>query len=276
MRWPRDFLLYLVVGVLCLGIISLGTLFIANYLTSKNSLSSLAKLKQQNADLQYRLNEAEQARLRLEVENKNLKEMIDTLNEFQALDKESDNNKAVEREFKEYLDEYNALKEEYALLQEAYNELLREQLVEPQQSQQRRGREFTPEQMETFATTMRERTYSVMNSRISQAKTEYEAEILTEIRDTSINLFDLQSKWRTASDEEREALNQAIAAEGNALRELYSEYSSYQWKTLAEQFKVDDIEGFTKQVQELMRNMQPPMFGGAVPQRRREQPSESR
>jgi len=272
MRWPKDFLLYLVVGVLCLGIVSLGTLFIANYLALKDSLSSLAKLKQQNADLQYRLNEVEQSRLRLEIENKNFKAMLDTLNEFQVLDKASDNNKVVE---KEYSGEYNALKEEYALLQEAYNELLREQIVEPQQSQQRRG-EFTPEQMERFSATMRERTYSVMNSRISQAKTEYEAGILTEIRDTSINLFDLQDKWRTASDEEREPLWQAIAAEGDALRELYSEYSSYQWKTLAEQFKVDDIEGFTKQVQELTRNMQPPMFGGAVPQRRREQPSESR
>ncbi len=269
MRQPKNFIFYLVIGALGLGIIVLTIISIAGYGASKNVLSSLTKLKQQNANLQSRLNETEETRLRLENENKQLKAMINTLNEFQILDKESleSENQKTGGELEAYSDEYNALKEEYALLQEAYNELLREQLIEPEPSQQRRGREFTPEQMENFAAAIKERTYSAMDSRISQAKTEYEAGILAEIRDASINLFDLQDKWRTASNEEREALRQTIATEGNTLRELYSEYNSYQWKTLAEQFKVENTEEFTKQVQELMRNMQPPMFGGGMPQR---------
>lgn len=111
-----------------------------------------------------------------------------------------------------------------------------------------------------------------MDNRISQAKTEQEAGILTEIRDASINLFDLQDKMRTVSDEEREALRQAIAEERNVLGELYSKYNSYQWKTLAEQFKVENAEEFARQAQELMQNRQAPMFGGGMSQQRREQP----
>lgn len=147
MRQSKNFILYLVIGALGLGVISLGTIFIAGYSASKYALSSLAKFKEQNANLQSRLNETEEVRLRLESENKQLKTMIDTLNEFQILDKESFENKNQKTagELEDRSDGYNALKEEYTLLQEAYNELLREQLAEPEPSQQRRGRELTAE-----------------------------------------------------------------------------------------------------------------------------------
>ncbi|MDD5454687.1 MAG: hypothetical protein PHW62_04225 [Candidatus Ratteibacteria bacterium] len=270
MQRPKRFILYSIIGALGLGIIVLTIISITEYSASKNVLSSLAKLKQQTASLQSKFDETEEVRLRLEMENKQLRAVVETLNEFQISDEKSVENKGTKGELKEHSDDYKSLKEEYDLLQEAYNELLKEQFMEPEPSPQRRGREFTPEQMENFAAAMRERTYSVMDSRISQAKTEYEAGILTEIRDVSINLFDLQDKMRIASDEEREALRQTIAEEINALTGLYSEYNSYQWETLAEKFKIENVEEFTKQVHELMRNMQFPMFGGWMSQQRRE------
>jgi hypothetical protein len=247
MRQPKVFILYLVAVVLGLGVVSLGIMFSVEHCASKDALSSLTQLKQQNVNLQSRLNETEEARLRLENENKQLRSEINDLNEL--LSSKSGFSVGKEQPFES--EEYQKLEKEYALLQDAYNELLTERFSDTEQARQGRRRELTPEQAESFMANARERTYEMLDSRIAQAKTDYEAGILSDIRDASVDLFDLQAKMRVVSDEEREQLRQAITEQRSALGELYSEYRSYQLKTLAEEFKIENVDKFVEQAQQL-------------------------
>ncbi len=277
----KYFILYLFVCILSLGFIGSGIAFINEHKTFKGCLSSVTELKEQNISLKEKLRKIEESYLQLEDKNRQLETEIGDLNEFQTLRMESEKDKnqkmagELKNSFEQRGKEYEALKEEYNLLQEAYSELLKEELTDSGPVQGRRRRELTPEQMENFMASARERTYEMMDNRIAQAKTDYEAGLLEEMKEASANLFSLQDKLRTASDEEREAIRAEIVDERRALSELYNEYNSYQWKSLGEEFGVKNVEEFVKQAQGLMQNRQFPGFGGEMPQRRNptEQPA---
>ena len=119
-------------------------------------------------------------------------------------------------------------------------------------AQQQPGEEApTQEEIEQLRTTIREKTYGALDSRISQAKTEYEVGIFTEMKQRYDNIFDLSDQFRTAKDEEKNAIRNAIAEEWIALAQLYQDYNDYQWKSLAEEFGVENAEEFMKRVEEI-------------------------
>ena len=163
--------------------------------------------------------------------------------------------------------EHNALKEEYNSALEALNESLEGETAASEQRQQERRQRFTPEQREQAMASWRERSSEMMDTRIEAAATDYEAELLEEMKQRNASMFALMDELRSATDEEREALREEMADERRAMSELNDEYNSYQWKSLGEKFGVKDVEEFVKQVQELSQRRRY-RFGG--PRRPRE------
>lgn len=244
--------LYLIIGVLGIGIIASDIAlmsFILKNKTLQSSVSVASKLEEQNKILTERV-------AWLKEKNTQLKSEIDDLMALQILETDSEKQTA---QFKEMLNqkakEYAVLKEEYDSLNQAYNELLKEGLSDSQKQQAEQameeGQRHTRQQMEEMRTTIRERTYETLDNRINQAKTDYELGIFTEMKQRYNNIFELSDKFRTAEGEERAEIRNAIAEEWVTLGQLYHEYNDYQWKTLAEEYGIENTEEFVKRVGEI-------------------------
>jgi myosin heavy subunit len=263
----KDSKLYLIIGILGLAFLVSTIAFIAKSQAYKNDISTVAKLKEQNKDLQTKLNEFELTSLQLQSENKQLRSEMQDLIDINTLlgggGKES-------AKFKEALsrkeEQYNKLKEEYTMLSESYNELLQEGLATSEQPEERRRREPTPEQMERMEqmrTAMRERTYEALDTRIREAKTDEEVLLLSRIRQAHNNLFTLQEQFRTTEDEERSELRELMGEGWRALGELYQDYNSYQWESLGKEFGVSNTDEFIKRAQSINQSNMPfGLFGG--------------
>jgi len=144
------------------------------------------------------------------------------------------------------------LKIQYDSLNRAYNNLLKESIADSNSQQPEKETEKpTPREVEEMKTTIREKTFSTLDERISQAKTDYEIGIFTEMKQRYNNIFDLSEQFRTAAAEERTQIRNAIAEEWIALGQLYYKYNNYQWTSLAKEFDITDTDAFMKRVEEI-------------------------
>ncbi len=144
------------------------------------------------------------------------------------------------------------LKIQYDSLNRAYNNLLKESIADSNSQQPEKETEKpTSREVEEMKTTIREKTFSTLDERISQAKTDYEIGIFTEMKQRYNNIFDLSEQFRTAAAEERTQIRNAIAEEWIALGQLYYKYNNYQWTSLAKEFDITDTDAFMKRVEEI-------------------------
>ena len=254
------------IGVLALSVIGSAILLSAEHKAAKNYIAAAEDLKEQNRRVEEKLRKVEADFSQLENEKRQLRTDIVDLRE-----PDEDGSQEIIRKLKSDLaqkeGEHNALKEEYNSALEAFNELLRGETAASEQRRQERRQRFTPEQREQAMASWRERSSEMMDGRIEAAATDYEAELLEEMKQRNASMFALMDELRSATDEEREALRDEMADERRAMSELNDEYNSYQWKSLGEKFGVKDVEEFVKQVQELSQRRRY-RFGG--PRRPRE------
>jgi hypothetical protein len=275
MKKSPNLKLYLIISLLGLGFIVASAILIAKSQAYKNNSSILGELKEQNRTLQEKLNELELAYSQLKDKNKQLKSDMDDFIKLQAL---SDKNQEFTPQSREILaqkeKEYNSLKEQYALLSDAYNDLIREELAAPAQQQGEvtgRRQRPTQEQIDQMRTTMRDRTSQALDSRITEAKTEYEAGLLTDIKQVYDDMYQLQEKIRTATDEERTAIRDEMTQQRRTLRQLYQDYNTYQWESFGKEFGVTNTDEFIKRAQELSQTNSPfGFFGGRGGSQRQE------
>jgi len=242
------------IGVLGVAVIGSALLLYAGHEAAR---SQIASVKAENRDLEARLLKAEEEVSRLEGEKG---ELATDTSALKAADE--DRTRQVIRELRASLNqkeiEYNTLKEEYSSTLEALNEVLQREAAAPEvggEERRQEGRQrITPEQREEFMTSMRARSNEMMDRRIAEAATEYEAALLEEMKQRGANMFELFGKLRSATDDEQQAIREKIDEERRALGELNDQYNAYQWQSLAEKFGVKDVEGFIQQAQELSRS----------------------
>lgn len=248
--------LYLLICLLGVGIIVSSIALITKNKALQNSVSTVSNLNKQNKTFRLKLTQLELTSSRLEDKNKQLQSDMDDIMKLQILETDSEKQTS---QFKEILNQktqqYSALKEEYNTLNQAYNDLLKEGLTysgrqQPRQDAQR-GERPRQEEIEQLKTSIRERTYETLDDRISQAKTEYEVGVFTEMKQKYDNIFDLSDRFRTTEGEERIVVRNSIAEEWIALARLYQDYNDYKWKSLAEEFGVTNTDEFIKRVEEI-------------------------
>ena len=241
----------------------------------KNYKSVVSDLQEQNRVLQTKLNEFELSSSKLETQNKQLKSEMD---DFMQLQTSEDKDQKSAAQLKEALaqkeKEYNKLKEENTLLNSAYTDLMKEGLATPTQQQSEdtgRRQRPTQEQMDQMRTSMMERTSQTLDSRIAEAKTEYEAGLLTNIKQAYDDMYQLQEKSRTAAtEEERAALRDQMNQQRRALGQLSQDYNTYQWQSLSKEFGITNTDEFIKRAQELSQTNSPfSFFGGRTGQQGR-------
>ena len=258
--------LYLLIGILGLGFVVSGVALIAKSQAYKNYSSTLADLQEQNSTLKAKLNDLELSSSQLEAKNKQLKSEMDDMIKLQPSE---DNNQKSAAQLKEALaqkeKEYNKLKEEYSSLNQAYTDLMKEEFTTPAQQQpEETGRRARPtqEQLDQMRTSMRDRTSQALDSRIAEAKTEYEAGLLTDIKQKYEDMYQLQAKLRNATEDERTALRDQMTEQRQALGQLYQNYNTYQWQSLSKEFGITNTDEFIKRAQELSQTNSPFGFGG--------------
>ncbi|MBU1631478.1 MAG: hypothetical protein KKH49_06745, partial [Candidatus Omnitrophica bacterium] len=261
MKKKKNFRLYITIAVAVLAVIATVTVAVR---TVKNSRTSVvSELKQKNKALQTKLTNLELMASQLESQSNQLKTQLKDLITLQEMDLGNRNDiQQSKQTLSQREQEYNKLTEEYAMLSESYNELLQESLKSSDEPEDPRTPRFTPEQMEEFRNTMRDRTYEVLDSRITQAKTEYEVGIFEQMQSVYDNIFDIQEQARNAEGEERERLRQEMGEQWRALGELNQAYNSYQWKTLAEEYGVKNTDEFIKRAQSINQSNTPFGMGG--------------
>lgn len=151
--------------------------------------------------------------------------------------------------------EMSELTKEYTSLEATYNDLLKKSISNSGQIQSeenaKQTKQPTQQEMDEVRTNIRAKTYSTLESRIAEAKTEYEAELFTEIKQRYNNIFQLSDKFREAEGEERTKIRNAIAEEWITLGELYAKYTDYQWTSLAEEFGITDTDAFLQRAEEI-------------------------
>lgn len=252
----RPNLVLLFICVLGAGVIASDVALIIKNKALQNSLSTVSNLKEQNKTLQAKLTQLELASSQLKEKNKQLRSDMDNIMKLQILETDSEKQTS---QFKEILSqktkEYNVLREEYDSLNQAYNDLLKEELTGSERQRPSRDEQphLTQQQMEEMRTTIRERTYKTLEERISQAKTDYEIGIFNAMKQRYDNIFDLSDQFRTTEGDQRIAVRNAIAEEWIGLARLYNEYNDYQWKSLAEEFGITNTEEFIGRVEEIQR-----------------------
>lgn len=258
--------LYLLIGMLGLGFIVTGAMLIAKNQAYKNDFSALTELQEQNRALQIKLNELERSSSQLEDKNKQLKSEMDDFIKLQTLEDKNQESMAQSKEaFAQKEKEYNSLKEQYALLSNAYDDLMKEGLTNPAQQQPeetgRRQRQ-TQEQMDQMRTTMRDRTSQALDSRIAEAKTEYEVGLLTEIKQKYEDMANLQEQLKAATGEERAVLRDQMTEQRKTLGQLNQDYNTYQWESISKEFGITNTDEFIKRAQELSQTGSPFGSGG--------------
>ncbi|MBU1767281.1 MAG: hypothetical protein KJ648_04155, partial [Candidatus Omnitrophica bacterium] len=151
--------------------------------------------------------------------------------------------------------EMSELTKEYTSLEATYNNLLKKSISNPGQIQSeedaKQTKQPTQKEMEEVRTNIRAKTYSTLDNRIAEAKTEYEANIFIDMKQRYNNIFKLSDQYRVTEGEERTKIRNAIAEEWITLGELYSKYTDYQWTSLAEEFGVTDTDTFLQRAEEI-------------------------
>ena len=260
----------IIICVLGLGIIGSSITLIAKQKALNDNIAAAARLKEQGKQFEDKLAEMEAASSRLKDENAQLKNEVENLKEGLPVGSEvgqgDGENQRLLRKLRSDLrrkqSEFDALKEKYDSLQQAGAEAPEEGPDASPWGRNARRQRFTPEQMEQFMTSGRDRMFDMMDRRIEEAATDYEAGLLVDEKQRLSNLMSLGEKSRTATDEERQAIWAEMATEGSALAEIYNEYDSYQWRSLAEKYGVKDLDRFVEQAQDLSRSRQFQPFGG--------------
>lgn len=252
----RSLRLYIIISVAVLAVVLLvGSIVVS---VKKSRIADISKLKQQNRELQGKLSELEILASQMEAQSNRLRTQLNDLMTLHETDVSSGGD--TER-FKQMLGRreraYDKLKEEYAMLSESYNELLQEGLESSPEPNQPRMPRFSQEQMEEFRTRMKERTYEVLNDRVAEAKTEYEVGIFQQMEEVYDNIFEIQEQIRDASDEERRELFEEMGEQWRTLGELTRDYNIYQWKSLAEEFEVSNVDEFVNRAQSINESSLP-------------------
>ncbi len=151
--------------------------------------------------------------------------------------------------------EMSELTKEYTSLEATYNNLLKKSVSNSGQIQSgedaTQTKQLTQQEMDEVRTNIRAKTYSTLESRIAEAKTEYEAELFTEMKKRYNNIFELSDQFREVEGEERTTVRNAIAEEWITLGELYAKYTDYQWTSLAEEFGITDTDAFLQRAEEI-------------------------
>ena len=261
----------IVICVLGLGLVGSSITLIARQKALNDSIAAAAKLKGQSKELEDKLAKVQAASSQLGSENAQLKKEVEALREGRPVESqvasgEDESRRLIRRlenDLKRKQREFDALKEEYDSLQQARADLPPEG---PDASQERRRQRFTPEQREQFITSRRDRMFDMMDGRIEEAPTDYEAGLLVDIKQRFANMATLREKSRNATAEERQAIESEMAAERRALADTYNEYDSHQWRSLADKYGVTDVDQFVEQARGMSRSRQFQPFGGPGPE----------